>query len=366
MLKKDNVFRIIAIVALAAIAIACAVIAFGGRVEEPVREMTTEEKTTLPDGFYRNGENWCFYENGEISSKSDRIKGTVDGKTSLWKVVNGMVDFSALSLEKTEKGTWQYVKNGEVTEEASDSVAHILGEAINSISSEKEITVFGNFELTEEEKDLIQREIDKLAKKRYKTGFVVMNLNSLEGFSYNADEKIYSASTIKGPFVVSLVKSDNALLKKEKKRIEATLIRSSNLDYEFLRDRYGDECFINFSASTGNDLSIDTTRNYQLLTPRTLAHLWVGSYLFFESGETGENLGKMFEKPQISPICKAFSDKFTTRTKAGWIAKNKTCVTNDAGIVYTENGDYLIVIMTTAPCEFSLVENMAKAIEKSL
>lgn len=363
-MKKDNIFRFIVIAVLAIAAAVCVVYAFGGNTQEPEKEQTTEEKTTLPDGFYRNGENWCFFENGEASSKTEIIEGTVNEKEGLWKVVNGRVDFSLVSLEKTEKGTWQYVKNGEVTEETSDSAALILGETINSIDSEKEITAFGNFELTEEKKNLLQREIDKLTKKRYKTGFVVMNLNSLEGFSYNADEKIYSASAIKGPYVVSLVKSDNAVFEKEKKRIEAMLVRSSNHDYEDLRDRYGDKCFIDFSSKTGNDLKIDTTRNYQLVTPKNLAHLWLGSYLFFESGEAGEKLGKAFETPQISPIDKVFSDEFITRTKAGWITKNKIHVTNDAGIVYTENGAFLIVVMTTAPCDFSVVENISEAIGK--
>ena len=72
----------------------------------------------------------------------------------------------------------------------------------------------------------------------------------------------------------------------------------------------------------------------------------------------------IFQNPQISPINKVFSEKFTTRTKAGWLTKNKTRITNDAGIVYTEKGDYLIVIMTTAPSDFSVVENMAEAIRK--
>lgn len=360
-LKRENIFKIIVIIFLVVASVVCVTFAFNGREDQT--EETTEEKTTLPDGFYHSGEEWCFYENGEKSSKTDKIEGVVDGKSGLWMTVNGKVDFSLASLEKTEKGTWQYVKNGEVTEETSDSVALILGETVNSISSEKEITSFGNFELTDEKKSILQKEIDKFAKKKRKAGFIVMNLNSLEGFSYNADEEIYSASTIKGPYVVSLVKNNNALLKKEKKRIEATLIRSSNYDYEFLRDRYGDDCFIGFSAETGNDLVIDTTRNYQYLTPKALAHLWLGNYLFFESGETGETLGKMFEKPENSPIHEIFSEKYPTRTKAGWITKNNIKVTNDAGIVYTENGDYLVVIMTTAPCDFKVVEDMAEAIK---
>jgi len=363
-LKKDNILRFIAIAVLAIVAAVCLVHAFGDNTHEPEKEQTTEEKTTLPDGFYRNGENWCFFENGEASSKTEIIEGIVNEKEGLWKVVNGRVDFSLISLAKTENDTWQYVRNGEVTEETPDSLAPILGEILNSISSEKEIAAFGNYEFSEDNKDLLQCEIDKVTKKGYKTGFVVMNLKNLSGFSYNADEKIYSASTIKGPYVVSLVKSDNAVFEKEKKRIGAVLVSSSNYDYEYLRDKYGDKCFIDFSSKTGNDLKIDTTRNYQLLTPKNLAHLWLGNYLFFESGEVGEKLGGIFEKPEISPINKVFSEEFVTRTKAGWITKNKIHVTNDAGIVYTENGDYLIVIMTTAPCDFSVVENIAEAIGK--
>ena len=99
------------------------------------------------------------------------------------------------------------------------------------------------------------------------------------------------------------------------------------------------------------------------MTPRKLAHLWIGSYLFFESGQAGESLGKIFENPTVSPIHDVFSEKYTTRTKAGWVTKNKTHVTNDAGIVYTENGAYLISIMTTAPCDFSVVETVAGAIK---
>lgn len=323
------------------------------------------EINTVPDGFYKDaGDGWFYYENGRKSQKTDAIYGTVNNKEGLWMTVAGEVDFSLTSLEKNEDGTWRYVKNGEVTDVSADSLGTVLGGIINSLSGEKETSTFGGYELSEEEKALLQDAVDKNVAKGYETGFVVMNVNTLSGFSYNADGKIYSASTIKGPYVVSLVKNDNTLFEKEKKKIEAILERSSNYDYEALRDKYGDECFISFSAETENELVIDKTRNYQYLTPRALAHLWLGSYLFFESGETGQLLGEMFENPQISPINKIFSAEFTTRTKAGWLAKNKTRITNDAGIVYTDSGDYLIVIMTTAPSDFSVVENVTDAIKR--
>lgn len=363
MAERKNVFKVIAIVLLSAIAVFCFTVAFGNRDKLFGGNNTTEETTLLPDGFYRNGENWCYFENGAESDKNGKIEGTVDGKTGIWITVDGKVDFDAVSLESTGNGGWQYVKDGAVTEKTSDEASLILGGIINSVQGENEIVTFGNFDFSEEKKAYLQSEIDKVNAKGYKTGIVVMNLNSLEGFSYNADEKIYSASTIKGPYIVSLVKSDGTLLDKEKTRIEATLIRSSNYDYESLRADYGNDHFVDFSGKTGNDLVIDLNRKYQYLTPRKLAHLWAGSYVFFQSGETGERLGVMFEKPDVSPINKAFSGDFKTRTKAGWITKNNISVTSDAGIVYSENGDWLVVIMTTAPCDFSVVENLAQGIK---
>lgn len=360
--KINIIFAIIAVAALSSttVVMVCKPSVFG---PPSAPEESTSEENTVPDGFYDEGENWFYYENGAKTQKTGIIQGTLDEKDGTWQVVNGKVDFTATSLKKTDNGTWQYVKNGEVTEENSESVAKILGEILNSIGSEKEITSFGNYELSPEKQNVLQNAIEKVTNKGYKLGFVVLDLKNLGGFAYNADEKIYSASTIKGPYVVSLVKSDNTILEKEKTRIEATLVRSSNYDYESMRDQYGDECFVDFSAETGNDLVVDTSRNFQFLTPRSLAHPWVGNYLFFESGEAGESLGKIFENPNVSPIRDVFSEKYTTRTKAGWVTKNNIRVTNDAGIVYTENGEYLISIMTTAPCDFSVVETVAEAIK---
>ncbi len=366
MTERKNVFKVIAIILLSAVAVFCAAVAFGDRDKLFAEKETAEETTVLPDGFYRNGENWCYFENGTESDKNGKIQGTVDGKTGIWMTVGGKVDFEFTSLESMGEGKWQYIKDGAVTEKTSDEASLIFGGILNSAESKTEITTFGNFDLSEEKKAHLQSEIDRVNAKGYKAGFVVMNLKSLEGFSYNADEKIYSASTIKGPYIVSLVKSDSTLIEKERVKIEATLVRSSNSDYESLRNRYGNGHFVEFSAKTGNDLVIDLTHNYQFLTPRKLAHLWAESYIFFESGETGEKLGEMFENPEISPINKVFSAEYKTRTKAGWITKNKTSVTNDAGVVYTENGDWLVVIMTTAPCDFSVVENLAQGIKRSI
>ena len=362
---KKAIRIILTIIVVAGISLSTVYLIFEPSFLEHPEAPEGEEAQTVADGFYDENEEWFYYENGAKSQKTQVVQGSVKGKTGLWMTVDGKVDFNLTSVEKKEN-SWQYVKNGEVTEKTDDEMSLVFGEVLNSLTDKKEITAFGDFEITAGNQLVLQQEIDKFSAKGYDVGLVVMNMNSLSGFSYNADGRIYSASTIKGPYVASLVKSDNSLLEKEKVRIEATLIRSSNYDYESLRDAYGDECFIDFLSSTGSDFQIDTTRNYQYLTPRALANLWAESYVFFESGETGERLGGLFENPVVSPIKNVFSDNFTTRTKAGWVEKNSIRITNDAGIVYTDNGDYLIVIMTTAPINFTMVENMAQAIGKNL
>lgn len=362
MSKKINI--IFAVIAVVAIVLTTVIIVF-----KPLGQTSSSEEGTtrnaISDGFHKINGEWIYYENSERTDKSQAFHGTVNDMEGMWMTVNGKVDFSLNSLEKKEN-SWQYVKNGAVSEKTDAEALFIMGEVLDSLSDKKEIEVFGDFEITPENMSLLQAEIDKNSAKGYELGIVVMNVNSLGGFSYNADGRIYSASVIKGPYITSLVKSDNSLLEKERVRIEAALIRSSNVDYESLRDTYGDDCFVNFLSATGSDFQIDTTRNFQYLTPRALANLWTASYVFFESGETGEELGQIFEKPVISPIKNIFSDKFTTRTKAGWIVKNNIEITNDAGIVYTDNGDYVVVIMTTAPSNFKVVENLAEAIEKCL
>lgn len=365
MKKTINIiFSIILVVALSLTTVIVVLRPFGAP-SLPEEGAAVTEAPTVADGFYNEGDEWFYYENGSKSQKTDAVYGTVNEQSGLWMTVDGKVDFSLVSIKKKEN-SWQYVKNGKVSEKTDIEASFIFGDVLNSFSAEKELSAFGSFEFTTAKQELLQSEIDKISAKGYNLGFVVMNMNSLSGFSYNADERIYSASTIKGPYVTSLVKSDNSLLDKEKARIDATLMRSSNYDYESLRDQYGDGCFTDFLSETGSDFVIDTTRNFQFMTPRALAEMWAESYVFFKSGETGERLGQIFEKPEVSPIRNVFSDSFTTRSKAGWVEKNNIRVTNDAGIVYTDNGDYVIVIMTTAPIDFTVVENMAEAIGKCL
>ena len=323
-----------------------------------VNELTTEELTTIrPDGFYMENNKWHYYENGASSVRTDAVYGNINGEQGKWYLKNGAVDFSYNSLIKKEKNLWWYIKNGRVSEETDETIALKINENFKETKNEDTFAYYGNFSLTEDEIKTIEDAVKAVENKGHKIGFCLYDLNSLQGFSYNADEKIYSASTLKGPYVASIVSDNNELLEKEKVRINAVLKNSSNFDYEGLRSKYGDESLVKWAEKAGSDVVIDAVRDYQFITPRQLSDLWISNYIFFESNETGKKLGKLFENPATSPINKVLSGDFVTRTKAGWVTKNNTKVTNDAGLVYVGEKVYLLCVMTTAPCDFKVVED---------
>lgn len=330
----------------------------------PAINETAEIQTTCADGFYSENNGIVYYKDGKKSNQNGFIESEINGEKVIYYLKNGVVDVTYNALLKKENNIWWWVENGKVSEETDKTILLRLNENFTAAPDKNKFSFYGGFTFTDDSAKTIEDAIKSAEKKGYKVGICVYDLTSLQGFSYNADEKIYSASAIKGPYVASLISSDNSLLQKENKRINAILKNSSNFDYESLRKQYGDECIVNWSVNSKD--FIDVTRDYQYLTPRRLSELWLSNYVFFESGETGKETGKLFENPVHSPIKSVFGDEYITRTKAGWVEKNNIRVTNDAGIVYVNEKPYLITIMTTAPCDFTVVETLAEAIKETI
>lgn len=333
---------------------------------EPVFLENTTEKPVRPDGFFCENKEWYYYENGSKTQKDGLFSGTVKGKEGNWYVRDSKVDFSYNALINKGGNNYLYVVNGEASEINAGEALNKVSERLKEPTEQNVFSLHGSYQLSEKAREALGDAVKQIENKGYKVGLMVMELGSLTGFSYNADESIYSASTIKGPYVASLVKYDNSVLEKEKNSITAILEKSSNGDYSSLRNRYGDECFVDWAKKSGSDFEVSTTDIYQFITPRQLAHLWLNSYFFFESGDVGKQLGGMFENPETSPIHSVLSQKYKTRTKAGWVSVGGIHVTNDAGIVYAGEKTYLVSIMTTAPCNFYIVENLVKAMDVAI
>lgn len=209
-------------------------------------------------------------------------------------------------------------------------------------------------------------------------GFVVYDFATERGLAYNADVSCFSASTIKAPFVTyiaqnvidtgraslddvvyedvimdgtGIMATDDEDTYDVRTVMYNTIVHSDNTGYALLRDEYG-EGFEAWAGAAGVDASQWVGEWYPNYTPRDLAKLWlvVGEYLRDGQGCSGL-CEDMLSQTSTSFIRKALGDKHTVLAKAGyeidtpWYDMGSL---NDAGIVRTDTGDYLVAIMSNA------------------
>lgn len=212
-------------------------------------------------------------------------------------------------------------------------------------------------------------------------GFFMIDLASGASVSYHADSAFYSASSIKGPYVVSVVESELGDAAQADGRIDAILHYSDNDAYASFRSSYGDgpmHALVDASGAEQMD-NVGITdvveeaaaperaggiadNFYEFVTPRQLAALWQQCDAFLSSDEPGAQwLAGMFEEPEVSSLRRAGAAWGTTTwSKAGWYPDDEAAfaTTVDAGVVRASTGDVVVVVMTTAPEDFSATGNV--------
>ena len=86
----------------------------------------------------------------------------------------------------------------------------------------------------------------------YEVGYALLDLDTGATVTYNADTAFYSASSIKGPYVTSVVEYElGDAVKSDASRISAILEYSDNAAYSTLRDAYGNTPFAKLVEATG-------------------------------------------------------------------------------------------------------------------
>jgi hypothetical protein len=189
----------------------------------------------------------------------------------------------------------------------------------------------------------------------------------MTGISYNVDEEFYSASSIKGPYVASVVSMYPEALDDSNTTIKNILYYSDNQAYADLRSMYGDAPIDQWESDCGASFSFESGSDYAFYNARTLALLWERNYLYFTTDEVGQKLAKLYENPETSAIHDALGDQYTTQTKAGWFTTDSTTYNTsvDAGIVYSDDGPYIVVVMCDIAGEnLSSLEPLVKALDE--
>lgn len=218
-----------------------------------------------------------------------------------------------------------------------------------------------------------------------KVAVVIRCLDTDGLIAYNPDELMYPASSIKGPYVISLYQAlEKGTLKgggtdKEKAATLARLakpaiIRSDNESYIKLHDIFGGEVFANWCVEQGiceaksdayERLCCRTT-HYPFVTCNELSSMWQASHGYLTSkGDKARELRGFFEKRDESPLREGVSPDATTLAKAGWFpldTYDKLAATVDAGIVVEDGRTYIVAIMTNAPADLDKLASMVPGI----
>ena len=226
--------------------------------------------------------------------------------------------------------------------------------------SENELITFGGYEIDFDDKKALFDVIGEMNPNDSRiVGFVMINLGNGKGVGYNADEKVYSASCIKGPYVASLVNYKPELIETNSNTLIQVVMNSDNKLYSNLRKSYGRQFFGEWcvAADADEDVSI---YNYPRLSARNLAKLWVKNYYFFNTDEVGMQIRDWYIKPNSSAIYNSLGQGYRTESKAGWFCESNkpdATATTDGGIIYPDNGaPYVIAIITDFPADMKRLE----------
>lgn len=209
-------------------------------------------------------------------------------------------------------------------------------------------------------------------------GFVIFDVGTGASLSYNPDEAFYPASSIKGPYVVSLFdrllgeggRTSSEMLG----LVEPTIVESDNRCYATLRRRYGGEVFADWCVECGivergseryDELS---ARNYPQLSTAELAQLWKGAFGYLNGGgDEAQTLAEIFARREESPLRDAVGEGALTIAKAGWYPDDGYHIpaTVDAGIVVDDGHCFVIAVMTDAPGDLDLLGELAAGLYAS-
>lgn len=199
---------------------------------------------------------------------------------------------------------------------------------------------------------------------RYKLSFVMIDLRTGAGISYNPGKVQYCASTIKGPYVAAVNKYRAGSAASAHGTMSSTIKVSSNEGYSSLRHRFGHSPMLKMMTYCGVSSSeMNGGRNYTYMSSRTLAKLWIGTYWYYyrETNDRSAKVRNLHAHPLNSLIDRALSTP--TRTKPGWFPGGGYNVQNDAGVVLAGDRPYVLAVMSSACGQYGKLSTLVRAID---
>lgn len=253
-------------------------------------------------------------------------------------------------------GLWSEDAASEQSDTAADSEA-TEDDGIVTVETDSGITVTGLEEfLASDELAGVEREIEGIEEAGYEVGIALVDLETGMSITYNEGATFYSASTIKAAYCAMIYETygDAGALSST---VESCLEWSDNESYSALADAFGTEAFVEWLSDAGATLTSEEaeTARYPYTTPAELAAVWEEIYLYGTSGfEGADELSGYLSQTQYGALAELLRDSYEVWSKAGWYPDDEYDIptTNEAGVVFSDCGPYVVVVMTTLGSDF--------------
>lgn len=253
---------------------------------------------------------------------------------------------------------------------------------IDKIEVNRNISSVG-FTPSDSSLDAIRAQITSFENSGFEISFVVSDISTGATLAYRPNSVHYSASAIKGPVVLSdfAAGSINAANPgtTTTNLIQQTIVNSNNDTYAQITQQYGLTNLSNWADSVNVDNEIGRTK-YAWMSAADFAKLWALGYDYlFATGTNQANsnstllanaalndtnkqwFANYFTQSHNSFINQALTS--TVYTKPGWINTDQYFLAqNDAGIVKSDKGDYIIAVMSTAYGQYDQLSTLVQAL----
>ncbi len=217
---------------------------------------------------------------------------------------------------------------------------------------------------------LVDEEIATLTRNGTELGFVLLDLETGRGLTYDADTWRYPASCIKAAYCTMLLENEGTRDGAPRRLIEECLVNSSNDAYDALFATYGLPAFSSWLTEHGAPEAGANARNHQYpsISPQELSAVWQEIWRFGTSDEPGAlELAGYLGRSNHSPLGELLREGGSREvwSKPGWYPQDEYDIasTNDAGVVFSPSGPYVLVVMTDISADLHALTPLIGALD---
>ncbi|MGI6536280.1 MAG: RICIN domain-containing protein [Eggerthellaceae bacterium] len=297
-------------------------------------------------------------------------KVTAKGKSQQWKLLY-LSSYKAYVLKNRATGKYLSIaalKSGQQVKltSASDAAyktfkvvsrkaAYMLDKRklqsiLNSATNAKKIKMMNaGYSLSKSHLAGLKKAVNGIHRYGCNVSFVVVDMQTGEGFAYDADKVRPAASTVKCTYITAIHKYHPNSVSRYRSTVHDVIWWSDNQAYLKMRGIYGSSPMAKQMKEAGVYGDFSSKNPWVSYSARTLGKLWTANYEFLRSGKKQSSyLLGLFRHPDASTIRQLFDGKngMKTWTKSGWIYGPATW--NESGVVMDKNGHtYLVSVMTS-------------------